>query len=101
MNDLKTKYDNMLRKVNSWNPPTEDHAGFKKFMVEQILESIRFDCYVLDIPEFYGTDKWFDRKMDDTLRRIAYCEKEHRIEVAKTKERNKWVRLFLESLREE
>jgi len=38
------RYSTMLGKVASWEPPTPDHAGLKTFMVEQLTESIEFDC---------------------------------------------------------
>lgn len=43
--ELRAKYDDMLQKVNEWEPPTEDHVGLKEFMQEQIAESMSFDCY--------------------------------------------------------
>ena len=41
---LKRKYEAMLAKVNKWTPPTPDHENLKKFMIEQIESSIKFDC---------------------------------------------------------
>lgn len=41
---LEKKYKEMLKKVKEWTPPTNDHIGFKKFMIEQIESSIKFDC---------------------------------------------------------
>ena len=36
---LYEKYNAMLAKVKAWKPPSDDHEGFKKFMVEQITGS--------------------------------------------------------------
>ena len=36
--------EDMLDKVNAWNPPTNDHISFKKFMVDQLKQTIDFDC---------------------------------------------------------
>jgi len=43
---LKLKYEKMLKKVNAWRPPTEDHAVLKRFMKSQITESIDADCSI-------------------------------------------------------
>ena len=40
----KTRYEDMLAQVNAWTPPTEEHRGFKAFMVAQLTESIKTDC---------------------------------------------------------
>jgi hypothetical protein len=37
-------YNDMLRQVHAWNPPTPDHEGMKRFMVEQIMDSVKHDC---------------------------------------------------------
>ena len=42
--DLKSRYTNMLNKVNAWNIPSVEHDGLKKFMISQIESSIEFDC---------------------------------------------------------
>ena len=34
--DINEKYDKVRREVESWNPPTEEHEGIKKFALEQI-----------------------------------------------------------------
>lgn len=34
----------MLDQVQLWQPPTDDHMGLKEFMIQQIEESIKFDC---------------------------------------------------------
>ena len=43
-NVLKRKYLAMLVEVDKWDPPTEDHVGLKKFMIEQINDAIKCDC---------------------------------------------------------
>lgn len=46
INDALTtrkRYENMLEQVEQWEPPTEKHVELKKFMIDQLNESIRFD----------------------------------------------------------
>jgi len=46
----KARYEAMLAQVEAWVPPTPDHENYKKFMIDQIQESVRFDCAWLDDP---------------------------------------------------
>ena len=40
----RIRYKTMLEKVEGWVAPTTDHYGLKKFMIEQLTESIDWDC---------------------------------------------------------
>jgi len=40
----KARYEAMLAKAEEWEAPTTEHENFKKFMIEQLTESIKFDC---------------------------------------------------------
>lgn len=42
----KKSLDEMLARVINWLPPTDDHANFKKFMIEQLETTIRMDADV-------------------------------------------------------
>jgi len=41
---LRKKYDKMLKEVKAWIVPSPDHQYFKEFMVDQIKQSIEYDC---------------------------------------------------------
>ena len=42
---VDTKHMNdILKDVRKWHPPTADHTGIKDFMIEQIEQTIDFDC---------------------------------------------------------
>ena len=45
------RYEAMLAEVETWAPPTKEHEGLKSFMMEQLRESLRFDCTELTWPE--------------------------------------------------
>lgn len=42
---LRAKYESMLKKVKEWTVPTKEHESLKNFMISQIQESIKFDCH--------------------------------------------------------
>ena len=103
--NLRQKYEEMLTKVRAWQPPTPDHAGMKKFMVEQLVSSIDFDCdnsYYRDRPphRLSGPD-WLATKMAAAQHDINYHTKEHAEEVERVERRNTWIASLRESLKKE
>ncbi len=40
----KERYERMLFKVKSWEPPTNDHKPLKDLMISQIEQTIKYDC---------------------------------------------------------
>lgn len=42
-NLLLQRYSKVLKQVKNWNAPSPDHEGFKKFMIRQLEDSIKFD----------------------------------------------------------
>jgi hypothetical protein len=100
--ELRGKYKAMLAKVDAWEPPTDEHTEIKKFMMEQIRESIEFDCsesYYLEkkIEKLSGED-WLANKIESTVNSIGYHKIEHQKEVDRCAVRSKWVRELRQSL---
>ena len=97
--DLKAKYLAMLEQAQAWTPPTPDHQSLKEFMVQQITDSIKFDCGEFDSPgklllpeEFRSTGLFLARQ------NLAYHEREHQNEIARCNERNAWIKALRESV---
>lgn len=59
--DLKQRYENMLKQVVAWNPPTEKHNELKNFMISQLEKSIEFDCKL----DYY--EEWLQEVLDKNL----------------------------------
>ena len=100
---LREKYDAMLEKVEAWQPPSADHDGFKKFMVEQITSSIGFDCdnsYYRNQAhtKLTGAD-WLAQEEAKARKDIAYHESENAKEVERTEGRNRWIKELRDSLK--
>jgi len=98
--ELKCKYEEMLRQVQKWTPPTEEHQGMKAFMQSQIEESIQWDCGVdyLVMPVKQQPAKWLNDKIVKAIHDIEYSQDHHRDEVEKTDRNNKWVEDLRKSL---
>ena len=97
---IKARYLSMLSKVRIWQPPTEEHEGFKKFMEEQLTGSIKFDCG--DYPREQYTEQspkdWIASRRERLLKNIEYHAKEYREELERIAERNLWLKQLRESL---
>lgn len=99
----RERYEAMLAKVHGWRPPTEEHDGLKNFMVQQLRESIEFDCRdwlakATVAPRPSGAE-WRERKMAQLRDSIARNTKAHMEEVARCEKRTAWVRALRDSLR--
>ena len=115
---LKIKYEKMLKKALDWKPPTNSHQDLKKFMKEQILTSMKFDCvsdflnagrrhYIVTdclsgkelktssllTPNGYKEIKTFEYERKIKIHKATY-EKE----VEKVKKNNKWISELRNSL---
>jgi hypothetical protein len=102
--DLKAKYIEMLDKVESWEPPTEDHVNFKEFMLNQLNESIQFDCSTNEAaykPKTMGKQHWYAEQLQLHKRNVKYYEEATEKEIKRTEEKNKWIGALYDSLKEE
>jgi len=99
--DLKLKYEDMLEQVKEWIPPSPDHENFKKFMLDQITESIEHDCdtsYRWPAPQKKSVDQWRADRIKDLERDIAYHTKENDEELKRYIEKNRWIQQLRQSI---
>jgi len=96
--DLFNAYNSMLVQVENWNPPSSDHIELKNFMISQIRESIKFDCYEPDMPAPKTGETWAVEKLESIVWDIEYYTKENEEEIERINGRNKWVRQLRESI---
>lgn len=99
----RDRYEAMLNKVKAWEPPTTDHIGMKEFMVQQLEESIKFDCsgYSESPLIQQNGSEWRDSQLAVAKREIAYHTKSNAEELERTATRNAWVKALRESLARE
>lgn len=84
-------YEAMLQRVDAWQAPSS-HAGFKDFMRSQLTESMEFDTgHQIEKPKAISGEEWMARRLENVRKDIAYHEKMHAEEVARTEERNRWL----------
>ena len=91
-------YRNMLAEVAGWTPPSPDHEGMKKFMQEQLEESIKFDCSPSRPPERQGAAEWREAQEARALRDVEYHTKAMAEEIERTNGRRAWITDLADSL---
>jgi hypothetical protein len=100
--DLLEKYEDMLAKTLAWQPPTPDHVQFKTFMIDQIKESIRFDCdtsyYEKHMPTKLSGQEWLDNKIVKINKDIKYHTDEHEMEKNMVESKTKWINALYGSI---
>lgn len=107
--ELKTRYDLMLAEVIAWNPPSDDHLNFKKFMIEQLESSIKADCYAYhDLEDIKyqlanpivitNVDQHRNEKLENAESSLAYSLKFLEEEERKIAGKNKWINDLRNSL---
>ncbi len=96
---LRAKYEVMLIKVRKWIPPTPEYDNLKSFMIQQLEDSIDWDCdeYELNIP---NKDEWIECFFSpNSLKRRMYSRLEDlQKEIARTERNNRWLKDLRESL---
>ena len=103
-NKLKIRYQKMLDKANAWTPPTSEHEGLKKFMIEQLNSSIEFDCsndyYQLELNNVKQlTYNQYVKDMRDRNKSdIEYHTNELKKENERDDTRNAWISSLYKSL---
>jgi hypothetical protein len=100
--ELKNRYQRVLEEVYQWQPPTPEHVKLKEYAINQLKDSIEWDCgsaylYLKKIKKNTSTE-WIKRRTESCLKDIDYHSKEYNEEVKRVNERNDWIRLLRASL---
>ena len=101
---LDAKYNAMMAKVEAYKSPSSDHDNFKKFMADQIKESIRFDCRwnyhreLIESAKLMSGAEWILSEKKRLEESIEYHRKNQAYDNERNRQRNEWVRLLRESL---
>lgn len=97
---LEDKYRTMLESVKCWAPPTDGHAPFKKFMIEQLSMSMDSDCSTeYDTPpERVTPAEWLVATIKRVRENVVYLDREYRKGVERTESGNQWLASLRKSL---
>lgn len=102
-NKLRAGYEKVLREVEAWVPPTDDHIRLKEYAIEQLESSINFDCDTSHLrpPTKELPDEWFTECIKYYKHQISYHTEQYEEEVQRVAKQNKWVRDLYDSLRKD
>lgn len=93
-------YMDMLAQVIRWEPPTPEHRGLKRFMVEQIMASID-DYYETPNPyEGFTPELFLIAERSKAAEYVERCKSEHREEVERCERKTEWIQALKQSLKE-
>lgn len=89
----------MRRCVMEWVPPTPDHKELKKFMLQQLDETIRIDADPYVMPEKrLPAAEWKERAVSVAKRCVIYAEENLTREKERVAGANAWIKALRDSL---
>lgn len=91
---LRQRYQGMLDQVLAWTPPTDEHAGLRDFMAEQLTSSIKHDCHAPTPPTESTLDDYRRAELEYARWRVDY----QRERLQKSEERHAGRRAWVEAL---
>lgn len=95
----RDRYEAMLAKVSAWTPPSADHVDLRDFMLQQLRESIDFDCGGRDeAPAPLSGPDWLAREIKSAEWSVAYHKREQRKEDERYSGRQEWIDKLRSSL---
>jgi hypothetical protein len=97
--DLRTRYASMRARVADWQPPTHEHEGLKKFMVDQLGLCSRDGFGPWGAPPALETGgAWRIRRLTQAVRDVERYEQSVREECERTESRCHWLAALRESV---
>lgn len=97
--ELRDKYNEMLAKCQKWEPPSPGHEEFKKFMISQIQESIKWDCEPYAPPVKASPQNWLLNQIELIERSNIHLREQGAKEIERADGRTKWVQQLKQSLK--
>jgi hypothetical protein len=93
---MDAKYVAIRAQVVAWVPPSPDHEGLKKFMLEQI--DMCSPGHQIDPPRKCDGMGWLAASIKSAKDAIVYYRKSIADEVERTRQRNEWLALLRASV---
>lgn len=91
----RSRYEAMLEKAKRFEAPTKEHERFAEFIVEQLEQSIEWDCstryYDENKPRRMSAREYRDERLQAISKGLSYHKLELGKDIQRTEERNRWV----------
>lgn len=99
---VAARLDKMTRDVKEWTPPTPEHQGLKDFMIQQLVETRKFDGTARgEEPVRRNTDDYAAERLRELERAVEWSDEALRDEVKRCSEQNTWITALYASLTRE
>ena len=101
---LQKAYNRKIKEAQDWNPPTPEHEGLKKFMIQQLTDSMDFDCNYdyheseLNKLSKMTYDDYFEQQKQNHKWMIKYHTEYLEKDLNAIRQRNKWIQDLYNSL---
>lgn len=96
-----------LSEAKQWEPPTDEHTEFKQFLIQQITETISWDCStkyhdeklaeIIPSLSDMNAEKIRIERLKSLEKELAYNEKQYAEDVSRCAKANQWVEQVIES----
>lgn len=102
--EIKQRYEKMLEQARHFDPPSPEHYNYKSFMIEQLKQSIEWDCsddyYLGQIIEIksLSLELWFKLQLYTAQSDLDYYKEQWQEEQDRVDKNNLWVKQLKESL---
>lgn len=94
----RMRYNAMLTQAKAWEPPTSTHTGLKEFMIQQLEDSIKFDCSLRSVGEQPSPATWWLQQVDAATHSLSHNMRTREEEIQRARERTAWLRHLRASL---
>ncbi len=106
--ELEKTLNGFLFDAKNYTPPTEDHKNIKKFMIEQLEDTIKWNCDITyDVDEIerlkkeisnLNAERIRNKYLSDCFDSLNYYFKEKEDEIKRCENSNNWYDEFFKSL---
>jgi hypothetical protein len=95
--ESERRYSRMRAMVEGWTPPTKDHEGFRKFMLDQIdASSSDWKPYTVELAPTPGD--WYAKQVEAAEWSLKYSIEHAADEIRRTNGRKAWIEALYASV---
>lgn len=104
--EAKDRIKKMLTEAKEYNTPTTDHDEFKKFMIDQLEQTLKWEgdlsYYENSLKRFklLSGEEYRNSVIEGLQNHVEYCKKFYAKEINRVDEHNKWLKELINSLNE-
>lgn len=99
--EINEKVNAMMEKTLTWTPPSPDHEGLKKYMIEQLKSSTQdvpyYEKEIEKLKEKPPMDV-YNNEIKILERDIDYHQQKYKEEVQRVEKRNNWIKSLKKNL---